>query len=513
MPKCIPLLILSLTCLLLWLAPVHAQSNWQAWLYDPTDARMTRVSEAGFIEDLVLPIPTGYDLLPQRVAVGHGGSPFAYTVTNSTTYEAQLVVSDADLSFFNVPLPATLADSLQYVANEFVFDESNSSLAVGYALNGGGWQIALVDVAGKTIAQTLRSDDPLVTVLGLPKEQGITPVVQRYQARTVIFTLIMTGTEGAAQYPSYRWNLDDSTVTADIAYPTLDNDTLLSTGEVGMSLPDERLPNTSGNFIFFQSNSLHVYDPALNARYPFYNQPDVSLSRPRFVQGGERVLAGASDAAGTSIAWQVIERGGALVGAVPTPASMTSVEGVADGFVYTTDTFNPGTTTLVYVNTRDGLDAGVPAWTSAPGAAPQIMWTGSADFAAQSALPGWAQLAAPVSGTGEPLGGLSLDVGGGPSIVSPVELSTSAPVSGGILAVGGQATINTTEGDTLNVRTGPGTSYEIVARLPDGARVTLIEGPRAGEGYTWWRIRAGSVEGWVVESVDDRGTRLQTLIP
>ena len=86
-------------------------------------------------------------------------------------------------------------------------------------------------------------------------------------------------------------------------------------------------------------------------------------------------------------------------------------------------------------------------------------------------------------------------------------------MSGGILVIGGQATINTTEGDTLNVRGGPGTSYQVVGRLPHGTRVTLVEGPRAGEGFTWWRVRAGSVEGWVVESVEDRGTRLQTLIP
>jgi hypothetical protein len=122
-------------------------------------------------------------------------------------------------------------------------------------------------------------------------------------------------------------------------------------------------------------------------------------------------------------------------------------------------------------------------------------------------------LAPPVTGTGDPLGGIAFDAGGGAAIVAPVDLPTTGPSSGGILAVGGQATINTTEGDTLNMRAGPGTTFEIVARLPDGARVTLLEGPRAGEGYTWWRIRAGSAEGWVVESVDDRGTRLQTLIP
>ncbi len=512
MPKHPRLLILIVVCLL-WLAPVHAQSSWQAWLYDPTDGRMTRVNEAGFVEDFVLPIPTGYDLPPQRVAVGHGGSPFAYTVANSSTFQAQLVVSNSDLSFFNVPLPATLADSLQYVANELVFDETNSSLAIGYALNGGGWQIGIVDIAANTITQTLRSDDPLVSVLGLPTQLGITPIVQRYQERTLTFTMVLTGTEGAPQYPSYTWNLDTNAVIADIAYPTLDSDTLPSTGEVIMSMPDERLPNAASSFTFFQSNSLHVYDPALNARYPFYNQPDKMLFWPRFIQGGERVLAGASDSAGTSTAWLVIERSGALFGSVPVAADVASAEGVPDGFVYTSDSISPGATTLVYVNTRDGLDAGVPVWTSAPGAAPQVMWTGSTGFAAQSALPGWPQLAAPITGTGDPLGGMTFDVGGGSVIVAPVDLPTTAPSSGGILVVGGQASINTTEGDTLNVRAGPGASYDILARLPDGARVTLLEGPRAGEGYTWWRIRAGNVEGWVVESVDDRGTRLQTLIP
>ena len=41
-----------------------------------------------------------------------------------------------------------------------------------------------------------------------------------------------------------------------------------------------------------------------------------------------------------------------------------------------------------------------------------------------------------------------------------------------------------------------------------------IGGPRAAEGFTWWKIRTSAgIEGWVVESVDDNGSRLQTLIP
>jgi hypothetical protein len=520
MPYRYALLTLALACLLLWVTPVSAQAGWQAWLYDANNLRMTLVSEAGFLRDFVLPVEGGFDLFPQRVAVAHGGGIMAYTIANSRNFASLLLLARSDGSYMASAIPLTgntaatiLADSLQYSANEFIFDETDSSLALGYSLVDGGWEIVVFSTENLQELHRLRSNDPLLAVLGLPSQQGITPIIQRNQAGTITFTLIMTGTEGAAEYPSYTWNVDTNAVTVDIAYPSLDNDTLAATGEVIMSMADDRLPNTSGNFIFFQANSLHVYDPVQNGRYPFYNQPDVSLHSPRFVQGGERVLAAASDAAGTAITWQVIERSGALLGPIPTPMNITSVEGVPDGFVYTTDTFNPGTTTLVFVNTRDGLDAGVPAWTSAPGATPQIMWTGSPGFTAQTALPGWAQLAAPVPGKGAPLGGMSLDVGGGAAIVSPGDLPTPAPVSGGILVIGGQATINTTEGDTLNVRGGPGTSFPVVGRLPAGTRVTLVEGPRAGEGFTWWRIRAGNLEGWVVESVEDRGTRLQTLLP
>lgn len=80
--------------------------------------------------------------------------------------------------------------------------------------------------------------------------------------------------------------------------------------------------------------------------------------------------------------------------------------------------------------------------------------------------------------------------------------------------MGGLATVNTTQGDNLNVRLGPGTNFAIAGKLPSGARVTLLEGPRFAEGLTWWKIRAASgLEGWAVESVNDNGTRLQTLLP
>lgn len=78
------------------------------------------------------------------------------------------------------------------------------------------------------------------------------------------------------------------------------------------------------------------------------------------------------------------------------------------------------------------------------------------------------------------------------------------------LAVGGKVTVFTTEGDRLNMRSGPGLSFEIVHKLAKNTVVTLIEGPRKADGYVWWRIRTSDgLEGWSVERVDDE----QTLQP
>jgi SH3-like domain-containing protein len=78
------------------------------------------------------------------------------------------------------------------------------------------------------------------------------------------------------------------------------------------------------------------------------------------------------------------------------------------------------------------------------------------------------------------------------------------------LAVGGQATIRTTDGDSLNVRSGPGTGFAIVVKAAPGSVVTLLEGPQSGEGYQWWRIRlSNGQEGWAVDSAENE----ITLVP
>lgn len=75
------------------------------------------------------------------------------------------------------------------------------------------------------------------------------------------------------------------------------------------------------------------------------------------------------------------------------------------------------------------------------------------------------------------------------------------------LAVGGQASVTSTEGDTLRVRENAGRSFAIVTQLPGGTVVTLLEGPQIVDDLSWWKIRtADGIEGWAVESAADERT-------
>ena len=66
------------------------------------------------------------------------------------------------------------------------------------------------------------------------------------------------------------------------------------------------------------------------------------------------------------------------------------------------------------------------------------------------------------------------------------------------LAVNCDAWVTRTGGLMLRLRAGAGTSEPILARLPVGIQMTLLEGPQAANGLNWWRVRTvGGREGWV----------------
>jgi hypothetical protein len=72
------------------------------------------------------------------------------------------------------------------------------------------------------------------------------------------------------------------------------------------------------------------------------------------------------------------------------------------------------------------------------------------------------------------------------------------------------AIVNTTGGDSLNVRTDAGVNYQIRKKLPRGTEVTVLEGPVEADGFNWWHIQEkDGVEGWVVDYADG----VLTLVP
>lgn len=56
--------------------------------------------------------------------------------------------------------------------------------------------------------------------------------------------------------------------------------------------------------------------------------------------------------------------------------------------------------------------------------------------------------------------------------------------------------------DSANVRSQPGNNQPVVAGLPAGTLITIIDGPECFEGQTWWQITTNSLpgSGWVFEA-------------
>ncbi|NJL92272.1 MAG: SH3 domain-containing protein [Anaerolineae bacterium] len=63
--------------------------------------------------------------------------------------------------------------------------------------------------------------------------------------------------------------------------------------------------------------------------------------------------------------------------------------------------------------------------------------------------------------------------------------------------------INMTWGQELNMRSGPGLAFPVVHRLPHEIEVTMVDGPRRSDGFTWWLVRlTDGTLGWSVDAID-----------
>lgn len=97
--------------------------------------------------------------------------------------------------------------------------------------------------------------------------------------------------------------------------------------------------------------------------------------------------------------------------------------------------------------------------------------------------------------------------------LSPLTGPVGAPKWGPHVKPGDSARVQATQGESLNVRAQPG--GQILVQLANGARVTILGGPRQYEGVRWWQVRTpDGIAGWTAESVTNASGRRQwTLLP
>lgn len=65
------------------------------------------------------------------------------------------------------------------------------------------------------------------------------------------------------------------------------------------------------------------------------------------------------------------------------------------------------------------------------------------------------------------------------------------------LSVGGQGMM--LPGDPNNVRSQPGTAFDVVGRMPAGDTFRVTAGPVCADGYVWWQVEYDDITGWTAE--------------
>ncbi len=507
---------------------------WQAWLFAPDPGYMVKVASDGTVlSQFALPRTTR-DTLSNGVAVSRDGRYIAYVIYHDPRpsgspdpYRVDLSLQVYDTTVNSIVASYTrptnpgdyVSDSLSLGSSPMVFHQSNSAVAVGFGVND-TWELVVLDIPSNSVAARLTSTDLAAHGLSTSYSGFLNPVVQSFSGSTIDFLMILVGTGGADKYDGFTWNIAMGPVATSTVYHTPANDTWPTTGEVIEAYQDFSWPNAGGTFPFFQKNILTYYTPG-GSPTVIYNTPSQSMSMPIFIQNGERIGVLYSNEDGTDIGWHLIEKDGTWFSSRSASQRVSSWMGTPDGFTYTF-TGPGGDTFLWHLNTRLSSMPDDRVWdsTAYPGDYYRLVWVGAA--ATLTIPPIAITSVAPIPVVTVPPIVVEPIVTVPPIVVQPI--ATIPPINvlpinpnppqQGTLTVGGQAQIYTTEGDTLNMRSGPGTNYDVVERLQAGTLVTLLEGPIQSGNYTWWRVRTtGGREGWVIEGLPEDNGWLQTLIP
>ncbi|MBK8138519.1 MAG: SH3 domain-containing protein [Chloroflexi bacterium] len=484
---------------LVFTLPSGAQSAdpFGAWMILPDTAQLVYLDANGTAGDLTLPLPDGYAHVSQdEFAVSPNGQTIAYVVYRAGyTQPAVAIYGIQQRSLLADFAPAGMLFTSLSVARLHAFSADSRQLAIGY-LTEAGWELAVVDL--QTFALAGRLTDTTPGLDALPRTPDSLPVPLDFRAgNRLAFTVYDLSVTRAERYPAYLWELVTGALTTTSAYETPVVDVFPATGEVIRAGVDARLPLSDAFLPDAHYNVLWRYSPALGTAAPIYTEPEWSLTAARFVRNGATLLVGATD--GFQTRYKLIDRGGALVADVPETQRVYDAIGTRTGFLYVTLN-SQSAPTVIHVDLSGGASSAL--WTGEVSAStPLLLWVGSSDpltpyFSDAGDYTLWAELAPAISETGNPI--TAIDAG------SPTQVPQSA------LTIGGKATIATSNGDALNVRSYFGTQYEIRAKARPGEVVDVLDGPRDADGFTWWYIRlADGRAGWAVASADDK----QTLVP
>lgn len=491
--------------------------NTQVWIQDMESGVLFLVGRGGQEAELTLPVTADFPEALGPVSISNNGQRFAYVMRNPTTGLRALAVYDYMTGAIVLTYtPGLIVAHSIDLSSRFHFNGDGTLLAWGYAFEDGTWEIVLLDLQTLAILSVLRSTDP--TAGDISSQNALVPTVMAVRDDgQVAFAMILGFTEGLPVYDAYLWNPTAGTVTPTLGYVTPSSDLFPLAGEVVMAIPDDNFSSDDEGFPFGgHINAMAAFLTDSAARVTFYHDPVNSLAAPRFAYSGQLIAAlqvpPIEPPQPNSLI--ILSREGVKLADLLTSNGSVDYLGTPEGLAVIAPDGDTGMPALRFIDVRavtPVLDlAESLVWRGVQNRFYALRWAGvlgeNNPYSLDAPLPGWGALSDPLYEIDALLDMGSTDTGGGTTGTGGGAPTT--PTAG--LTIGGVATVRTTGGDALNMRTNAGTEFQIVRKLDSGTEVTLLEGPVSAAGFTWWRVQtADGLTGWVV----DAASGVQTLVP